>query len=144
MKKILQSLAVLILLSVSGVRAEWLTDYEAGLAKAKDEKKPVLVNFTGSDWCGWCIKLKKEVFTQPAFVNYAKTNLVLVELDFPQKKKQSAQVEKANKILSAKYNIEGFPTLIVLDSQGKQTGQLGYVKGGPKPFLAELEKQLKR
>jgi protein disulfide-isomerase len=123
---------------------EWLTDLPAAQAKAKKENKHVLLDFTGSDWCGWCIKLNKEVFSKPEFAEYAKKNLVLVEVDFPQRKKLSAAQTKANNALQTKYDIEGFPTLVILDSEGKLAGKMGYVPGGPKPFLAELGKFTKK
>lgn len=118
----------------------WLTDAVKAQTQAKAEKKLVLLDFTGSDWCGWCIKLNKEVFALPEFAEYAQKNLVCVEVDFPNKKKLSAEQKKANDALAAKYKIEGYPTIIVLDGEGKKVGELGYMKGGPKAFIAELEK----
>jgi thioredoxin-related protein len=123
-----------------GAESTWLTDLPQALVKAKAENKKVLVDFTGSDWCPWCIKLKKEIFQQDAFVEFAKKNLVLVEIDFPRTKAQSAELKKTNQALSKQYGIEGFPTVLVFDSQGKQVGKLGYLPGGPKAFLGELEK----
>ena len=113
-------------------------------AKAKEEKKMVMLDFTGSDWCGWCIKLHKEVFSTPEFAEYAKNNLVLVEVDFPTKKKQSAELKKANDELQRKYKIDGYPTIIVLNAEGKTIGELGYLAGGPKAFIAELNKVKKK
>jgi protein disulfide-isomerase len=118
----------------------WLTDLPKAQEQAKAEKKLVMLDFTGSDWCGWCIKLDKEVFSQPEFAAYAKTNLVCVEVDFPTKKKLSAEQQKANDALAKKYNVEGYPTIIVLNADGKKVGELGYMKGGPKAFIAALEK----
>lgn len=120
-------------------QATWLTDLKAAKTTASQEKKQILINFTGSDWCPWCIKLQKEIFSQPQFVEYARKNLVLVEVDFPRTKPQSNEVKKANDLLSKEYDIKGFPTLIVLNSQGKRVGELGYMPGGPKAFLAKLE-----
>jgi len=99
-----------------------------------------MLNFTGSDWCGFCIRLSKEVFSQPAFIEYADKNLVAVEVDFPRKKDLSAAQKQANAALAQKYNIAGYPTIIVLDSDGKKIGELGYQPGGPKAFIAALEK----
>ena len=145
MKKIL--LITMLLGGAVVARAEgpaWLTDVAKAQAQAKAEKKLVLLDFTGSDWCGWCIRLNKEVFTKPEFAEYAKKNLVLVEVDFPRRKKLSPDQNKANKELAAKYKIEGYPTLIILDGTGSKVGELGYQAGGPKPFIAELEKLKKR
>ncbi len=118
----------------------WLTDLPKAQAQAKAEKKLVLLDFTGSDWCGWCIKLHKEVFSTPEFAEYAKKNLVLVEVDFPNKKKQSSELKAANQALQQKYGIRGYPTIIILNGEGKKVGQLGYMPGGPKAFTAELDK----
>src|SRR5437016_6211609 len=133
-------LAVLALLGVNVAASEWLTDLPKAQAQAKEEKKMVLLDFTGSDWCGWCIKLHNEVFSKPEFAEYARKNLVLVEVDFPRKKKLGAEQKKANEALQQKYKIEGYPTIIVLNGEGKKIGELGYMPGGPKAFLAELEK----
>jgi protein disulfide-isomerase len=148
MKKHLTQLALALLASVAILSAQaeelqWHTDLAKAQAQAKTEKKKVMLNFTGSDWCGWCIKLNKEVFSTPEFAEYAKKNLVLVEVDFPNKKKQSAEQRKSNQALQNKYGIEGYPTLVVLDGEGKKVGQLGYVKGGPKAWIAQFEKQTK-
>ena len=125
--------------SQAAAELAWLTNLPEAQAKAKEAQKMVLMNFTGSDWCPWCIKLKNEVFAQPAFAEYAQKSLVLVELDFPRKKAQPEELKKANRALMEKYGIEGFPTLVVLDSQGRKLGQLGYGPGGAKPFIARLE-----
>ena len=102
-----------------------------------------MLDFTGSDWCGWCIKLNKEVFSKPEFSEYAKKNLVLVEVDFPRHKELSAEQKKANEALQEKYKIEGYPTIIVLDGEGKKVGQLGYMNS-PKAFTARLEELKKK
>ena len=122
--------------------AVWMTDYDAALKLAKKENKHLLLNFTGSDWCIWCVRLKKEVFNMPAFKKYAGENLVLVELDFPKKKKQSKELKEQNETLAKKFGIRGFPTCIILDSNGKKTGEIGYVPGGSDPFIAQLKQQM--
>jgi thioredoxin-related protein len=137
-------LVTLALLRVSAAQLDWMTDLPRAQAKAKEEKKMVMLDFTGSDWCGWCIKLNREVFSQPEFAAYAKKNLVLVEVDFPRKKQQSAEQKKANLALQKKYNIDGYPTVVVLNSEGKKIGELGYMPGGPNVFIAQLEKVKKK
>jgi thioredoxin-related protein len=121
-------------------KTEWLTDLPKAQAQAKAENKLVLMDFTGTDWCPWCIKLNKEVFSTPQFADFAAKSLVLVEVDFPRTKPQSAELKKANQALQRKYKIEGYPTIIVLNSAGKKVGELGYEEGGPKPFIGKLEK----
>src|SRR4051812_33484659 len=145
MKKIMiVLLAGLALSRVSAEELTWLTDVPKAVAKAKEENKLVMLDFTGSDWCGWCIKLHKEVFSKPEFAEYAKKHLVLVEVDFPHTKKLSPELKKANDELLAKYKVEGFPTIVVLNAEGKKVGETGYVEGGPKAWLGEFEKQVKK
>lgn len=125
--------------------AEWITDLNKGLEIAKKEKKVVLINFTGSDWCGWCIKFKKEVLSTDEFAKYADKNLVLVELDFPAKKQQPDELKKANAALKDKYGVKGFPTFVVLNADGKEIGrQVGYSEGGPQPFIKKIEEWKKK
>ena len=143
MKKILALTLLLTLGLVPALRAAdgtWQTDPEKALADAKGSKKLVLMDFTGSDWCSWCIKLNKEVFSQPEFQQYAKDNLVLVKVDFPRGTPQSAEEKARNEALAKKFRIEGFPTVVVLNSEGKQVGQLGYMKGGPSAFIDALKR----
>jgi len=141
MKKITIGLLVCwALVSASAAEPEWLTDLPAAQAKARAENKMVLMDFTGSDWCGWCIKFKKEALDTPEFKDYAAKNLVLVEVDFPNKKPQSAELKKANAVLGKKYSVEGYPTFVALDKDGREIGrQVGYREGGPKAFISELE-----
>ncbi len=120
-------------------------DFEAAKAKAVKEGKPIFINFTGTDWCGWCIKLEKEVFSKKAFQDYAKENLVLVEVDFPRKKEQTAELKEQNKKLDKEYGVEGYPTLYLLDAQGKKlTEDIGYREGGPEAYVAHLKSLLKK
>ncbi len=117
---------------------DWSTDYKAALAKAKAENKKVFLFFTGSDWCSWCMRLQKEILMTSEFSQYAREKLVLVELDFPRNKPQSEAVKRQNRSLGQEMGIQGYPTVIVLDSTGRQVGKLGYQQGGPKPFIQQL------
>jgi len=141
MKKIMIGLlAGFTLAQVWAGEPEWLTDFAKAQEKAKAEKKMVLMDFTGSDWCGWCIKFKKEALDTQAFKDYAAKNLVLVEVDFPKSKPQSAELKKANAALAKKYGVDGYPTFVVLSSEGKEAGrQEGYEPGGAAAFIAKLE-----
>lgn len=131
-----------LIMSASFLHAEatWSDNLDSSLAKAKADKKLVLVDFTGSDWCGWCIKLDKEVFSTPEFAAYAASNLELVKIDFPRRSKLDPKVAAQNEALAKKYDIEGFPTILVFNSAGKEVGRLGYMEGGPSAFIAELKK----
>ena len=144
MKRMALCLALGLALAQGGLRAAgdgaaWTTDHPKAQAKAKKENKMVLMDFTGSDWCGWCMKLNKEVFSTEQFKEYAAKNLMLVEVDFPSKKKLSDAQKKANEALQVKYQVQGYPTIVVLDGAGKKVGELGYMQGGPKAFIAKLE-----
>ncbi|MCX6971490.1 MAG: thioredoxin family protein [Verrucomicrobia bacterium] len=122
----------------------WQTDYKAALEQAAKENKTVLLDFTGSDWCGWCIKMNKDTFSQQAFKDFAAKNLILVELDFPNSKPQSAEVKNQNEELQKKFGVDGFPTLVLLDSNGKEIARnAGYLAGGPKAFEAWFAKSVK-
>ena len=119
----------------------WSTDLSKALEQAKAENKIVLLDFTGSDWCVWCMKFDNDVLSQPEFASYAKKNLVMVMLDFPNTKPQSDSVKKTNKDLQEKFKVDGFPTYVALTPDGKEIGrQVGYLAGGPQAFIAELEK----
>jgi thioredoxin-related protein len=117
----------------------WTHDFAAAKKQAADEKKDLLVDFTGSDWCGWCIKLNDEVFKHDAFKAGVKDQFVLVELDYPQdKSKLSAETIQQNEELQEKYAVDGFPTILLCDAAGKPFAKTGYQEGGPEKYLAHL------
>ena len=140
-KTMLASLLLALTVSLSTAAGEgWMTDFEAAKQKAAAENKDLLVDFTGSDWCGWCIKLVDEVFKHDAFKQGAADNFVLVEIDFPQdKSKLDEATQKQNEILKEKYSIQGFPTILLLDDQGRPYAQTGYQAGGPEKYLSHLD-----
>jgi thioredoxin-related protein len=143
MKRLLSNLlagCVALTLTAGAAELEWHTDLAKAQALAKAENKKVLINFTGSDWCGFCIKLQKEVFTTPEFQAFAGKNLVLVEADFPRKKTLPAAVKAANEKLKDQHKVRGYPTLVVLDGQGKKLGEIvGYGGGGPKAVIDKIQ-----
>lgn len=122
-----------------GKEVTWMTDYEAAVDKASKEDKHLLLNFTGSDWCGWCIKLDKEVFSKEAFADYANDNLVLVKLDFPRKTKLSEELQKQNYGLAQQFKVRGYPTIYVLDPEKKVATKTGYQKGGAESYVKHLK-----
>ncbi len=146
MKKIaIVLLATLTWLQVSGAEGEWLTDFDKAKAKAKAENKMILLDFTGSDWCPPCKSLHKNVLSTEEFLKYAKDNLVLVEVDFPRKKAQSAALKKANQELARKFEVEAYPTIVVLDSNGKELSKkAGYGGEKAKDFIAKVDALKKR
>jgi thioredoxin-related protein len=118
----------------------WSTSVPEAKAKAQKESKLVLLDFTGSDWCGWCKKLDAETFSKSEFADYAKKNLVLVEVDFPRSKTQSDDLKMANQELAKKYEVSGYPTLVVLKPDGTVVWkQVGYLAGGPEAMIAKLD-----
>jgi thiol-disulfide isomerase/thioredoxin len=145
MKKISLALLISILYLVSGaIGAEgWETNFEAAKKKAVAENKALLVDFTGSDWCGWCIRLQKEVFSQADFAKYAQDKFVLVELDYPQKTAQDPALKKQNEQLAQKYQVQGFPTILLMDAQGRPFAKTGYQAGGPSAYNKHLDELLK-
>ena len=141
--------AVVVLLTLSSLvsAGDWPTDYAKALETAKAGHKRVLLDFTGSDWCGPCIQLNKRVFSRPEFINYAEKNLVLVEIDYPQRKKQPATLVKQNERLAKQYGIEekGYPTLVLLDPAGKIVRELnGYDGENAADIIAWIEGKGKR
>jgi thioredoxin-related protein len=140
MKKWLTIVSVAALAAGVFAAEGWETDFEAASAKAKAEGKHILLDFSGSDWCGWCIRLDKEVFSQKAFKEYADKNLILVLADFPSdKSKQSDEVKKQNEKLAEKFGVRGFPTVYILDSTGKTVAKTGYQAGGPEAYVKHIQ-----
>ena len=130
------------LLSVLARGAEWQTDYDKALATAKAENKRVFVSFTGSDWCGPCIAMHDRVFSKQEFLDYAKKNLVLVEVDYPKKKSLPEAVKQQNARLKQQFGIDkkGFPTIALVDPSGKILGDsTGYSDEGPTEIIARIE-----
>lgn len=120
-------------------RGEWLEDFAQAQDIARALKRPLLVDFTGSDWCGWCTRLKEEVFSTPTFTAYAQRHFVLVQLDFPRLKEQPAALRQQNAALARHYEIQSFPTVLLLHPDGTPLQRMGYVPGGPEAFLHRLE-----
>jgi protein disulfide-isomerase len=124
----------------------WTDDYAKAVEQAKTENKKLLLDFTGSDWCGYCKLLDKEVFGTPKFKDWAKQNVVLVEVDFPRKKQPTHKLQAQNADLKGKFPFNGYPTIVILDSDGKELGRkTGYQPGsGVDAYLAELDGVLKK
>jgi len=127
-----------VLFCLGAEAKDWETDFEKASARAKEAGKYMLLDFSGSDWCGWCIKLDKEVFSKNAFQKFAKANLVCVMLDFPRAKPQSNKLKKQNKALAEKYGIRGFPTVLILSPDGDPVERTGYQRGGPEKYVEHL------
>ena len=121
--------------------AVWREDFPGALKQAQSENKLVLLDFTGSDWCPWCIKFDHDVLSTPKFAAYAGQKLELVKVDFPQHTLLPDEQRRANDALAKQFNVDGYPTYVLLNSAGNEIGrQVGYLDGGPEAFIAELEK----
>jgi thioredoxin-related protein len=154
MKKIVV-LLFLVLTSISLHAQEELT-WHTDLTKATDisikENKPMFLFFTGSDWCGWCIRLQNEVFKTPEFIKWAKENVVLVELDFPRKKEQTEALRLQNAQLQQQLQVRGYPTVWFVSAlktaEAKVNlnalGSTGYVAGGPKVWIDGANQIIKK
>ncbi len=142
MKKLVLLLAITFAtFTLLAAEGEWLTDLVKAQEKAKAEKKLVLLDFTGSDWCPPCKNLHKTVLVSEEFTKFAKDNLVLVEVDFPNNKPQSSELKAANKELAKRFGITGYPTIVVLDASGKEVfKKVGYGGTPAKDYVADLAK----
>lgn len=119
---------------------EWSEDWTAAAQEALQNQKMILLNFSGSDWCGWCKRLDAEVFSQPAYEQFASSNLVSVLVDFPRAKKQPPALKERNQRLASHFQVQGFPTLLLFTPEGDMIGELGYMPGGPAPFIQSIQK----
>ena len=126
--------------NVANAGADWGIDFAHAKALAKEEGRFILLDFTGSDWCPPCIQLDKDVFQKAAFRDYAKKNLVLVTLDFPQRGNLDEALVEQNRYLARKFKVQGYPTIIILNPQGEEVGRhMGYRPGGVQSYLEFLE-----
>jgi len=147
---------ILLLLLIGSVTAQsqeltWHTNLDKAMAISKKSKKPLLMFFTGSDWCGWCIKLQKEVLKTPEFEAWAKENVVLVEVDYPRRTAQEEAIKVQNAQLQQSFQIRGYPTVWFVNATKKDNqvnfeklGSTSYVPGGPAAWLAGANKILKK
>lgn len=144
MRKLLMSVLVGVVMSASAFAGEgWLTNFDEAKKLAAKTGKPILADFSGSDWCGWCMKLENEVFSQKEFKDYAKDNLILLLVDYPQNKPQTEAVKKQNQAMMATYGIRGFPTVLLLNKDGKEIARTGYRQGGAKDYVKYLKTLIK-
>lgn len=123
-------------------QGQWFTSWELAHRESLRTGKPLLVAFTGSDWCGPCIDLKKKVFDSSSFVTWANENVVLVELDFPKNASQDPKVADQNQQIARKFNISGYPTVLLMDDQENVIGKLGHGTDAA-AWTAKAEKMLR-
>ncbi|MFB9078478.1 thioredoxin family protein [Flavobacterium procerum] len=146
MKKIL---LIVLFFSISAMQAQdlkWYTDVREAITVSNKVQKPMLMFFTGSDWCGWCIRLQNEVLKTPEFKKWAQENVILVELDYPRAVAQTPEIKSQNNELQQAFGIQGFPTVFFTSAESKDgrinfkgLGKTGYVAGGPMAWLNVAE-----
>ncbi|NBU91835.1 MAG: thioredoxin family protein [Flavobacteriia bacterium] len=124
----------------------WYNDVSLAAEAASTQSKPMLLFFTGSDWCGWCHRLQREVFNTPAFYTWASTNVILVELDFPKNKVQPQNIKDQNQLLQQQFQVQGYPTIWFVNVTKedekynmKSLSSSGYMAGGPDVWIANAK-----
>lgn len=152
MKKLIVFAFVLLFQNLNSQQStlNWHTDLNKAVNISINEKKPIMLFFTGSDWCGWCMRLKKEVFNFPEFETWTKENVVLVELDFPRRKAIDPKILNQNRELARIFGVSGYPTVWFVNPQKLDSnklnflklGKLGYLAGGPNNWISTAEKFL--
>ena len=136
--------------NAQSVDLNWHTDLSKAVSISINEKKPIMLFFTGSDWCGWCIRLKKEVFNHEKFKVWSDDNIILVELDFPRRKKLEPNILNQNRELARIFGVSGYPTCWLVEPQILENskvnfmklGKLGYVAGGTDKWISVAKKFL--
>ena len=138
-------LILIVMLYCTRVEAtDWETDFKKASSAASASGKYIMLDFSGSDWCGWCIKLEKEVFSQDAFKDFTEKNLVCVLVDFPRRIEQTREQKQQNWNLATKYGIKGYPTIIILSPDGEPVGKTGYLQGGSRKYVQHLNEIIER
>lgn len=144
MKKFLVCLLTVFTVGLFAQGLQWQQDYDEALRLSKESGKPVFAFFTGSDWCGWCIKLDREILSKRDMVKYLNDNFILFKADFPRSNPPPKEVMAKNRELMAKYGVRGYPTIIITDASGKAMGKTGYMKGGPAAMKRTLDRYIKK
>ena len=152
MKKLIVFIFIILFQNLQSQHSKlnWHTDLNKAVNISINENKPIMLFFTGSDWCGWCIRLKKEVFNYPEFENWSNDNVVLVELDFPRRKSIDQKILNQNRELARIFGVSGYPTVWFVNPQKVDTnklnfiklGKLGYLAGGTNKWISTAEKFL--
>ena len=124
-------------------QAKWLESYDEAVELSKQSGKPILADFTGSNWCGYCVKLKNEVFDTPQFKAWAAENVVLLELDYPKPNLQADWIKQQNHMLLKRYKIDSYPSVLILNPDGSVIGSQGYQRGGADRWIAVVNNTIK-
>ena len=146
MLTLLLSVSTLIAWSQTATTLSWYTDVSLASQAAATENKPMLLFFTGSDWCGWCHRLQREVFNTPAFTTWASSDVILVELDFPRNKVLPQNIKEQNQMLQQQFGVQGYPTVWFVNVT-KEADKfnlaplsfIGYLQGGPEVWITNAK-----
>ncbi len=144
LKKLIGLVVVIFMCSFLSAQ-NWQTNWKEAQVLSKEENKPIVLVFQGSDWCGPCIKLDKKIWSTPEFIEYANNHFIMFKADFPRKKENqlSKEMTKQNNTLAEKYNSQGyFPMVVILSPQGKVAGKTGYKKLDPTEYIAHINQFL--
>lgn len=136
--------AFISLNAVCAAEVTRLTDFALAKELAAESKRPILLVFSGSDWCGWCKKLDKEVFATEEFAEYADKNIIFVYADFPRRTQLSPELKKHNEELKKQYRIGGYPTVYLLRADGSVILKTGYQRGGAQNYIKHLESAISK
>ncbi|SDD96410.1 thioredoxin family protein [Desulfuromonas thiophila] len=142
-RPLLLLIALLLFPSVVLSASLWLEDSDRAFTQAREQQRPVLMYFTGSDWCHWCIQLNKNVLSQPEFADFAAKELVLLKVDFPKRLPQSAAQARRNDQLARQYRVRGFPTLLLFNAAGDKIATTGFRPGSAADYVTHLQELLK-
>lgn len=123
---------------------DWKESFPEAVQLSASTGKPIFAFFTGSNWCGYCKALSAEILETDAFAEWAEENLIMLELDFPTNYEQTAEIKDQNKQLAKMYAVQGYPTIIVMDSNGRPIIQLGYEKVTPADYIAKIDSAIKK
>jgi len=141
--KTIALLSILFLTSLSSIAQKsakedlvWHTDLNKAIELSNKEHKPMMLFFTGSDWCGWCVKLQKEVFTQAEFKKWAQDNVILVEVDFPKATPQPEELKTQNRMLQQQFAVRGYPTCFFVKADKLKDGNINYTNLGQQGYMA--------
>lgn len=143
-KLLLLAMMFCAVFAVSAEETKWETNFEVAKKLSKESKKPLLVLFTGSDWCRWCKKLEKNILSTEKFKEFAKDKVVFLYLDFPDKKKMPLNERMQNRKLAEKYNVEGYPSLLVISPTGKTGKAFGIDSSSWETFSKKVNEEIEK
>ena len=144
MKKLIAVLAVFLAVFSAFGGIAWNDNFGKAQEEAQKTGKPILMLFTGSDWCGFCIRMDKDAFSKPGFQKFIQANFVMFKADFPRRTKLQPGIAAQNRDLARQYGVRGYPTVLIVNAEGAVLAKTGFIRGNEKAYRAEYEKILRR